>query len=227
MEDQDNSPINPIPPVIAVLFLIIVGVEGIIAMGGLGIIGGPQAIGWRMLSVQQFGFSSDVFQWMIATGQYPLEQLMRFVTYPFIHGNFMHALFVGVMLLAIGKFVGEVLSQLATLLVFFAGIIAGALAHGFVMHDQPWLIGGFPGVYALIGAFTYLLYVRLVSSGASGARAFSLIGFLMAIRLLFGLLFGSDSTWLADLVGFVAGFAVTVIAVPGGWSRLRYRMRRQ
>jgi hypothetical protein len=48
----------------------------------------------------------------------------------------------------------------------------------------------------------------------------------MAIRLVFGLLFGSDGTWLADLVGFGVGFGLSILLVPGGLARLRQRLRR-
>ena len=225
MQDPNISPVNPLPPVVTVLFLAIMGVEALFTLGAYGLAGGAQGVGWRVAAIQDYGFSSDVFRWMLANGRYPPEHVMRFVTYPFVHGNFTHALFVGVMLLALGKFVSEVLSQGAILAVFVVGTLAGALAHGMLIEVQPWLVGGFPGVYALIGAFTYLLYVRLVRSGSNGARAFALIGFLMGIKLVFGLLFGADATWLADIVGFAAGFAVTIILVPGGWARLRARLR--
>lgn len=225
MQDPNISPVNPLPPTVSALFLTVMAVEALFTLGANGLLGGAQAVGWRVGAIQDYGFSSDIFRWMLDQGRYPPEHVLRFVTYPFVHGSFTHALFVGVMLLALGKFVGEVLSQWATLAVFVIGTLAGALVHGVLIVAQPWLLGGFPGVYALIGAFTYLLYVRLVSSGSNGARAFVLIGFLLGIKLVFGLLFGADATWLADLVGFGAGFAATIVLVPGGWARLRARLR--
>ncbi|SDI29479.1 Rhomboid family protein [Lutimaribacter saemankumensis] len=225
MQNPNISPVNPLPPVVTALFLAIMGIEAVFSLGAYGLAGGAQAVGWRVAAIQDYGFSSDVFRWMLENGRYPPEHMMRFLTYAFVHGTFTHALFVGVMLLAMGKFVGEVLAQWAILAVFVVGTVAGALAHGIFIEAQPWLVGGFPGVYGLIGAFTYLLYVRLVSKGSNGARAFALIGFLMAIKLVFGLLFGADATWLADLAGFFAGFAVTIVLAPGGWARLRARLR--
>ena len=56
-------------------------------------------------------------------------------------------------------------------------------------------------------------------------RAFGLIGMLMGIRLVFGLLFGTDDTWIADLGGFFAGFLLAVVMVPGGWRRFLHRVR--
>ena len=98
---------------------------------------------------------------------------MRLVTYPFVHFNFTHALFVVVILLALGKMVGEVFRWWAVLVVFFGAAIAGALAYTLVPGLQAPLIGGYPAVYGLIGAFTFLLWVNLAAVGANKYRAFS------------------------------------------------------
>ena len=226
MQSGTEHPVNPLPPVVVLLFLAIAGVEAVLSLGAYGLVGGPQAVGWRLLAAQDYGFSSEAFGWMLRTGQWPAEHALRFLTYGFVHVAVTHALFVGVMLLALGKFVGEVLPQWAILALFFAGQILGAVVYGLTVTSNPWLLGGYPGVYALIGAFTCLLWVRLVATGSNGARAFTLIGFLLAIRLVFALLFGGDPTWVADLSGFVAGFALTVVLAPGGWSRVLARLRR-
>lgn len=222
----EESPVNPLPPVVVLLFLAILGPELAFTFGAQGLVGGPQAVGWRLAAIQDYAFSADVFRWMLGNGRFPPEHLMRFVTYPFVHGAFTSALFAGIMVLALGKFVGEILRPVAVLLLFFGASIAGAMAHGAVMVAQPWLIGAFPGVYGLIGGFTFLLWVRLTGSGREAA-AFSLIGMLLGLQLLFGLLFGSDGMWLAEVTGFAAGFLLTPLMVPGGWARAMARLRQR
>jgi membrane associated rhomboid family serine protease len=56
-------------------------------------------------------------------------------------------------------------------------------------------------------------------------RAFSLIGMLMGIQLVFGVLFGSDLSWIADLSGFCTGFALSFLLVPGGFTFLLRKLR--
>lgn len=224
---EDESPVNPLPPVVVALFLLLVGVEAAFWAGSRGLVGGPEAVGWRLAGFQQYAFSAEIFDWMLATGSWPLEHLKRFVTYMFVHYNFTHALFGGVLLLAIGKMVGEVFSQLATLIVFIGSGIMGALAYALILDPAQPLIGSYPGVYGLIGAFTFLMWVRLGVLGAPQARAFSLIGVLVGIQLLFGLLFGGNPDWVADVFGFAAGFLMSFLLVPGGWQRIRERIRRQ
>ena len=39
-EDTNVSPINPLPPVVAALFIMMIGIEVVFALGARGIIGG-------------------------------------------------------------------------------------------------------------------------------------------------------------------------------------------
>ena len=219
------SPVNPLPPVVVAVFLLIIGIEAAFMLGARGLIGGPGAIGWRNLAIQGYGFNSDLVGWMLENGRYPPEHLLRFLSYPFIHGDFTHALFAGVLVLALGKFVGEAFSQWATLALFAVSCIGGALVFGLIGPAQPWLVGAFPGVYGLIGGFTYLMWLKLGQMGAQQYRAFTLIGFLLVIQLVFALLFGGNATWIADLAGFGVGFLISFVLAPGGFAKLRAKLR--
>ena len=220
------SPVNSLPPVVVALFLMIMGIEATLTLAARGLIGGPGGVGWRLDALQTYAFSGPIFDWMLANTQWPVDQLIRFVSYLFVHGSFTHALFVCVMLLALGKMVGEVFSGFATLSVFIVSGVIGALAYALMLDEQAPLIGGFPGVYGLIGAFTYLLWLRLGEMGAQQVRAFSLIGFLMGIQLIFGVFFDVQNDWLADVFGFATGFAMSFVVSPGGFARLRDMVRR-
>lgn len=223
--DPNASPINPLPTVVWALVLPVIAVEALFSLGARGIIGGPGAVGWRLAAFQDYAFSGQVFDWMLSNGRFPPEHLLRFVTYPFIHASFTHALFVVVFILALGKMVGEVFRAWAVLVVFFGSAIVGAAVYGGLLNDPLPLIGGYPAVYGLIGAFTFLMWVRLGVQGGNQYRAFTLIGFLLGIQLLFGLLFGASNDWLADLAGFATGFVLSFVVSPGGWGHLRARLR--
>lgn len=222
---QSPKAINPLPPVVAALFLVVMGVEVAFWAGSKGMIGGPGAIGWRLAAVQKYAFSAEIFQWMLDNNRWVPEHLLRFVSYLFIHANMTHALFGGVLLLAMGKMVGEVFSGLATLLIFVLSGVSGALGFALITGSPVPLVGSYPGVYGLIGAFTFLLWVRLGAVGAPQARAFSLIGILVTIQLVFSLVFGGTPDWVADVVGFVTGFLLSFLLVPGGWRRIREMIR--
>lgn len=219
------SPVNPISPIVVIFFLLMLGIEIALSLGNQGFIGGPQAVGWRAAMVQEYGFNGGIFDWMWENGRWPVEHVLRFVSYLFVHGSFTHMLVAGVMLLALGKFVGEVFAGWAVAVVFLGSGIGGALVWGLLFNDNGYLYGAFPGVYGLIGAFSYVLWLRLGQSGDNQWRAFVLIGFLMGIQLIFGVLYGARTDWAADIGGFFMGFFLSFVVSPGGWMRLRARLR--
>ena len=88
-----ESAVNPLPPAVWLLFLAIIGVEAALTLGANGIVGGPGAVGWRLQAIRDYGFSAQVFQWMLEQHFWPREHLLRFVTYPFIHPVFTSTLF--------------------------------------------------------------------------------------------------------------------------------------
>ncbi|WP_281954112.1 rhomboid family intramembrane serine protease [Pseudophaeobacter arcticus] len=225
-DDPNISPVNPLPPAVVALVLVIMGIEAAFSLGMRGIIGGPEAIGWRLSAMQSYAFSSEIFWWMVETGQWPVEHLIRFLSYSFVHGGFTHALFVCVFVLAMGKMVGEVMGDLAMVIIFMLSAIGGAVGYAVLIDSPVPLIGGFPAVYGLIGTFTYILWRQLSLVGAQQSRAFSLIAFLMGAQLLFGLLFGGQKDWVADLCGFATGFGLSFFLAPGGWARIRSTIRR-
>ena len=225
MSPYDENPVNPLPPVVIVLALALALPELVFQMGEAGLIGGNEAVGWRSQAIRQYAFLGSVLDQMIARGFWPLEHVVRIVTYPFVHGSLMHALFAVVFVLALGKMVGEVMSALAVLVLFFGATVVGALVYGLVLNDPNPLIGGMVGAYGLIGGYTFLLWLRQVAIGGPQAQAFTLIGFLMGLQLVFGLLFEVSNDWLAELAGFFAGFGLSFLVVPGGFARVRAWMR--
>lgn len=229
MHDPNHnvSPFNAIPPVIVALVAVIVVIEVIFQLGASGLAGGAEAIGWRISAIERFGFFDQLFEWMRRTGQFPFEALIRFVTYPFLHYEAMHAIFAAVLLLAIGKFVAERYHVIAVLVIFFASSVAGALGYGFILNTQTPLIGAYPGVYGLMGAFTWSLFVSYEAAGENRLKAFQLIGMLIVLQLIFKLIGDTGNDWLGDLVGFIAGFLLAILLAPGGIGRALSRLRQR
>jgi membrane associated rhomboid family serine protease len=227
MPDQSQSPLNPLPPVVWALALPIVAMEVVLGLASAGLIGGPEAIGWRIMALERFAFAPQILSWMWETGRWPWDQAIRIVTYPFVHINFTHAAFVLVFLLALGKMAGEVFRPVGVLVVFFGAAIVGALAYTLFGTSPRPLVGGYPAVYGLIGAFTFIMWVRLGAVGANRMGAFGLIGVLMGLQLLFGVLFGGSQDWIAELAGFATGFLVSFLLVPGGVARVMAMLRQR
>lgn len=226
-DGYDNSPLNPVPAVVWILVLPVIAVEIVVNLGLLGLAGGQAGSGWRNAALQQFALSPAMLDQMIQTNTWWFADLKRFVTYAFVHGSTTHTIFAVVFILAIGKFVAEVMKPWAVIAVFLGAAVAGAVAYSLVPGIRAALFGAFPAIYGLIGAFTFILWARLGAVHANRARAFTLIGFLLAIQLLFGVIFGGTWDWVADIAGFAAGFLLSFVVGPGGPAHLLRAIRQR
>lgn len=225
MENHTVSPFNALPPVVVALAVVIFGLEVMFQAATAGLLGGQAGVGWRLDAIRDYGVFNEIAAFMWQNGIYPPEDLLRLVTYPLIHVGFVHAAFVVVFILAIGKMVAEVFSPLAFAALFLGSSIAGAIGFVTLMNSPFPLVGGYPGVYGLIGAFTFLLWLEASLRGGNRYRAFGLIGALLAIQLIFGLFQGEFGSVVADLTGFAAGFLMSFVLSPGGWRRVLARLR--
>ncbi len=226
-EHRGESPLNPIPPVVLSLFLVLLLIEVLFSLASRGLIGGPQGVGWRIGAISEYAFSPAVWDRVAGRGDFSYDLIKRFLTYAFVHGSFTQALFGGALLLALGKFVGDVFHPVAVLVVVGLATVAGAVVYGMTAPATMALFGIYPAVYGLIGAFTYMMWMRLGALGQNQYRAFLLIGVLLGLQLFFALAFTSTPSWIADVTGFVAGLAVSPLVAPGGWRGFVRRMRRR
>lgn len=215
-----EKPFNNIPPLIVVLVVAIAAIELVLTLADNGILGGPQGIGWRVAAIEDYAFSPLVWDYVTERSNYSPELIRRFVTYPWVHTNFAHALFASALLLALGKYVGEAWHWVSVLFVLVASMVSGALAHAYTAADQAPLLGFYAPVYGLIGALTYMLWIKIGEEGGNQWTAFTLIGVLVGLQLVFALLYGSAPNWASDIAGFVTGLILAPVAGPGGWRRL-------
>lgn len=222
---QDNeerreaiAPLNPVPWIIWVLALPMVALELYLTATETLHVSGSE--GLRQALWMKLAFFPEALRAGWAEGYIPPQEWLRLISYPLIHGSFTHVLFVGVILLALGKFVGETFQWWAVLAVVLVSSAAGAVVSALVPFVKLAVFGGYPPVYGLIGAFTFVLWVGAKVTGANQARAFSMIGFLMAAQIVFGLAFGGGTDWVADIAGFAAGFLLSFAVNPAGWAKV-------
>ncbi|PCJ73161.1 MAG: rhomboid family intramembrane serine protease [Rhodobacteraceae bacterium] len=218
--NADKSPFHEIPPVIVAFAVIVGGIEIMMQLSTRGYIGGEAGISWRVDAIRAFGFYDPIFEYMRETGTFNWETLGRMITYPFIHFAFTHAAFAVVMILAIGKAVAEVFHTVSVIILLVVCTIVGATVYGLVADTQYPLIGSYPAVYGLLGAFTWLLWLKAGATGESRLKAFQLIGFLAALQIFYRLAFGGGNEWAADLAGFAAGFLLSFVLAPDGRARI-------
>lgn len=223
-----TSLLNPLPWVVWLLLIPLIGVEGVLLLAHYGLLAGisEAAPGWRLTLLVRAGFAAEVQHWMWQTGQMPLHAVARYVSYPFIHAGPLHAGFVVVLLAALGKSVAVGMRPVAMLALIVASVVGGAVVFGAVSGPESWLIGAYPAVFGLIGAFTWQGWA-MAQDRVAQIRAFGLIATLLLARLGFGLIAESGGLWIADLAGFAVGFVLTPVLMPGGAARALATLRRR
>lgn len=222
---EGESAVGSVPPAIVLVALALGLVEVALSLGGGGYAGGAAAVGWRVRLIERLGLSPLAWDYLAQGGFSDPALLLRLVAYPVVHGGALHAIFACAMLLALGKFVAEAMGQARALLVLLVATVGGGAAYGALLDGTFPLFGAYPAVYGLIGAYTYLLWVRIGDAGGNRLGAFRLIGVLLGLQLAFGALFGANPSWVAEVAGFLAGGLAAALAAPGSLRALRARLQ--
>lgn len=226
--DHNFAPLNPVPWIVWLFLLPMVGAELAIQLQAQGLFARGEEMGLRQDLFQKLALRPELLRLQWETGGYPADQLYRLASYPFVHAGFSDTLFAAVLFLALGKKVGEAFAPLGFAVIVLGSTMAGALAYGFLVPEvKSALIGAYPAVYGLIGALTYLLFTGLDQGGGNRLWAFRLIGFLLGAQLIFAAIFGTNWTWIAELAGFATGFAFSFAVSPDGFHRLRNWLRQR
>ena len=227
LANLNASPLNRLPAVVWLLLLVLVGIEAVLQLAALGIVGGAQGIGWRIEAIQRYGYSSSIQDWMLRNGVYSPLHLVRYVTFSFIHISLLHALFAVVLIAALGKAVAEAFGAVRFLVLALVVPAVAAVIFGQAVGtvQNGWVIGAMPMAFALVGGFTWLKWEQAAGDPGKQRRAFAMIGLLLVARLAFGLIAEAGPGWIAEVAAFAVGFGLSATLLgPGRWQALRARL---
>ncbi len=214
-----QSPFQRLPPLAVGLAALILAIEAAFQLGARGLIGGSGAVGWRIEAMTAFGFSSPLLRHAVAVRSFDADVLLRIAAHPLVHLGATHAVFGAVLILALGKAVSERFSGAAMAGILASGVLGGAAAYALLFEGRTLLVGVYPAVYGMIGAYTWALWME--RDGRGRIMAFRLVGVLLVLQLIVRLTVGGGPDWIADLGGFAAGFAASFVLAPDGGARLR------
>ena len=79
-----ESPFNPLPWIVWVIALPMVAIEILFSAAEAGLIGGAEAVGWRLAAIEQYGVWPAYWRLNWQAGALDFELLLRFFTFPFL-----------------------------------------------------------------------------------------------------------------------------------------------
>ena len=219
--NHNASPVHPVPPIALILSAPIILIEIVLQLAEAGLVGGPEAIGWRLKLVQEFAFFDTIWEAMLQTRQVQPDWIWRFFTYPFISSGFGEALVGGVIVLGVGTYLGKRFSIPKMLLAFFGPAAVAAVAYGLAGDAPLPLMGPFPAAFGLLGVYSFLLWAKERFAGGSGLGAFRLVGFLLAMHVVRWLIFGHGKAVFAEFIAMVTGLVLSLYITWTGRQLLK------
>ena len=219
---QHQNVINPLPWSVSALVLLMIVPEVYILGADLRLWGSATA---RFDLLRAFALFPEALGFALRTGYFDPSLVMRLFSFSFVHGHWLSALVSVALVLAMGKFVAQVLGNITMLLIFFATSFLGALIYSLVAGAPQLLFGGTVGFYGLIGAFTLVQFIDAKGAFQAQLMAFRLLAVLLVFNLLVSALYGQTQIWVAEFSAALAGLIGTALLHPSVLRMILHRLR--
>ena len=153
------------------------------------------------------------------------------LTYPFIHLTPMSSIFSLVFVLCLGSLLNQWVRQWAVVAAFCLSGMAGGLAYSLYPEPALFLVGAAPGYLGMLGLLSGLLVMEygrknpFISPGFTGFPPL-----LFGIIIVQDVIFGLPGFYVANAVGFICGWLLSLLVVRESLSLVRvglYRLFRE
>lgn len=211
--NSENEPFSPLPISILGLVAVMAGLELIFSAGSAGLFGGPEAERWRFVAIFDYGFMDRTGLDRAGSRGLISGNGISLLAYSLIHYTFAESLISVVLLLAVGKLVGEFQTDAFLIAVFFLGAAAGGLCYGLLPSADIPLAGSTPGLFGILGAFTCVVMTR--PKGPIFQLTIWIPIALFGVQLFSSLVFGMPPVWMAAAGAYLAGAVFWLILFFG------------
>ncbi len=145
---------------------------------------------------------------------FPGQPATMFVTYAFLHANFMHMLFNMLILLHLGREAVDRLGRWGIVLAYLVCAAGGAAIYYVFNSSGAPMLGASGAVFGFFGTSVFWDVQARRARGLSLSQPLRLTLGLVLMNLLLLPLVGGMLAWEAHLGGFVTGVALAWIVTP-------------
>ena len=196
-------------PVIAILILIMVGVELFLTATDLGLFGQR---GMRRLSYQYAGFWPGLLDdW---TPNYSYQSQLMFATYAFLHGGMLHLAANMITLWSLGQAVIDRVGRGAFVLLYLASVLGGALGYAALWTTPQPMVGASGALFGLAGGWLAWEYVDRFSDRSGLWPVIRVALMLIALNVVLFYTMNGQLAWQTHLGGFIAGWVAAMLIDP-------------
>jgi membrane associated rhomboid family serine protease len=204
---MQNQNFEPLPWSIKYLAGILAAVELLLSAGD-----------WGLLPVQGLRGNAYVYGavwpgllWQGWQPIYPGQAAGMLLTHAFLHSSLTHMALNTVVILALGKRLGTVLTNGQLIALFVLSAIAGGVVFVAINHGQAPMMGASGAVFGFFGIWKYYEYLGRRRMGLSLVPIWQFIGVLALLNVALYFSFSGALAWQAHLGGFIAGWALGAV----------------
>lgn len=190
------------PAFVWVLVGLLAAIEIILSAADSGLIGAPR---WRSMAIFLGAFWPPILA-EGASGLYPGQREAMFLTHAFLHANMLHMVMNAVILLSLGKAIGERAGALRTLLLFALSAVAGGLAFWLISISDGPMIGASGAAFGFFGLWNAWDFLRRRRRGASLRPVLGTIVGLVVVNVVLFVFLEGGLAWEAHLGGYLMGW---------------------
>jgi rhomboid protease GluP len=193
---------RPLPPALVTLVIVMVGIELLLQLADLGIVGDrslrPRVYVLGAFWASLFHDTQPVFS---------LQPVTMFVSHAMLHGGLLHLGMNAAVLLGLGRLIGDRYGAGAILPLFLLSAIAGGAVFALLNVSDIPMVGASGAVFGFLGVWTAWDWHRHRAHGVSTRPVVMRGVVLVLINVLFFFGLGGMIAWEAHFGGYVAGLA--------------------
>ncbi|MBL1435481.1 MAG: rhomboid family intramembrane serine protease [Rhodobacteraceae bacterium] len=204
MQDQN---FEPLPWSIKYIAGVLVALELLLSAGDYGLLPVQGLRG----NAYAYGALWPGLVWQGWVPVYPGQSITMLLSHAFLHSGIFHMAMNTVVILALGKRLGAVLSNRQLLTVFGISAVAGGLMFLALNHGNFPVVGASGAVFGFFGVWKYFEFSARKRMGLTLMPIWQFIGTLVLLNVALYFLVSGMLAWEAHLGGFVAGWLLGMV----------------